>query len=156
MQQFLSPVTYFIRVGFNMESRKRLMTAHNVAKSYNMLEAQLPDGTIDYAKVSMSFGDLIGVESPAVQVIDNQLHFTWVDNAPTDFERGLDQVMNLAYDVNTGITYAEMGGAKRKKCEETLTLDELQAGESFHVWMCFISNDRVDISMSTYCGVFDF
>ena len=76
MQEFLAPITYFIRIGFNMESKKRMMTAHNAAKSYNMLNAQEPDGTIVYSNVCLSYGSLIGVEGLEVQVTNNALHFS--------------------------------------------------------------------------------
>lgn len=156
MQKFLSFITFFIRIGFNMESKKRMMTAHNAAKSYNMLNAQGPDGEIDYSKVSLSFGNLIGVESPHVQIEDHKMHFTWVDNTNADEERGFDQVMLLAYNLKNGTTHAELGGAKRKAGAETLTLTDLDAGDTYHTWICFISNDRLNISMSTYCGVYEF
>ncbi|WP_410219572.1 DUF6266 family protein [Pedobacter sp.] len=56
MQQFLKPIVGFVRIGFNMESKKRMMSAHNVAKSYNMLNAQQANGEIDYAKVCLTYG----------------------------------------------------------------------------------------------------
>src|SRR5690606_40822262 len=55
MQHFLKPILEYIRVGFNKEARTRQMTAHNVAKSYNMRHAFAGDGTIDCAKVLISY-----------------------------------------------------------------------------------------------------
>lgn len=156
MQTFLAPITFFIRIGFNMESKKRMMTAHNVAKSYNMLNAQEPNGEIDYSKVCVSFGNLIGVEAPQVQIEGNKMHFTWVNNSHSDEERVFDQVMLLAYNVKTGEIHSEVGGAKRKAAAQTLVLEDVSIGEAFHTWITFISNDRLDISMSTYCGLYEF
>ena len=132
------------------------MTAHNVAKSYNMLNAQEPDGTIDYSKACMSHGNMIGVEGVKVEVVANGLHFSWTDNTGADHERGNDQVMLLAYNLKASYAEAEMGGAKRKKCDETLVMTDIDAGDSYHTWISFISNDRLQISMSTYCGVYTF
>jgi hypothetical protein len=156
MQKFLAPITPFIRIGFNMESKKRMMTAHNVAKSYNMLNAQEPDGTIDYSKVCMSYGNSIGAEGIKVAIVENGLHFSWIDNSEGEYERGHDNVMLIAYDLNANYAEAEMGGAKRKKCAETLIIEDIDPGNSYHTWISFISNDRLQISMSTYCGVYTF
>lgn len=155
MQEFLSPITYFIRIGFNMESKKRMITAHNAAKSYNMLNAQESDGTIDYSRVCVSYGNIIGVEQPQIQVANKEIQVSWIDNTEADHERGFDQVMLLAYDVKNKVTQAEIGGAKRRKCAETLSFTTFSKGENYHIWMSFISNDRLSISMSTYCGVYE-
>ena len=58
MQQFLKPIVGFVKIGFNMESKKRMMTTHNVAKSYNMLNSQNANGAIDYAKVCLTYGNI--------------------------------------------------------------------------------------------------
>ncbi|GAB1463934.1 hypothetical protein MASR2M52_20200 [Pedobacter sp.] len=58
MQQFLKPIVGFVRIGFDMESKKRMMTAHNVAKSYNILNSQNANGAIDYAKVCLTYGNI--------------------------------------------------------------------------------------------------
>ena len=156
MQEFLAPITYYIRIGFNLESKKKMMTAHNAAKSYNMLNAQAADGTIDYSKVCLSYGNLIGVEGLQVQAQNKELHFTWIDNTNLDHRRSSDQVMILAYDVHSHITHVETGGAKRSKCAETLAMKVGNKGASYHTWLSFISEDRLQISMSTYCGLYRF
>lgn len=133
-----------------------MMTAHNVAKSHNMLHAQSPDGTIDYSKICLSYGKIIGAESPQVQVTENGILFNWIDNSNADHFRSFDQVMLMAYDVENGITYAEIGGAKRRTCTETLTFAKSTIESNYHLWISFISNDRIDISMSTYCGAISY
>lgn len=156
MQEFLAPITYFIRIGFNLESKRRMMNAHNAAKSYNMLNAQEPDGTINYSNVCLSYGNLIGVEGLEVQLANNALQFGWIDNTNSDHIRSFDQVMLLAYDVDTKITHVEIGGAKRSKCRETLIIESSNKEANYHTWISFISNDRMQISMSTYCGLYSF
>lgn len=90
MQTFLSPIVGFIRIGFNLESKKRMMTAHNVAKSYNMLNAQNATGEIDYAAVHLSFGNLTGAEGVKLEHDDAGVHFSWTDNANDDYNRKHD------------------------------------------------------------------
>ncbi len=156
MQYFLSPIVNFIRIGFNMESKKRMMTAHNVAKSYNMLNAQLPDGTIVYEKVCVSYGNLLEVENPEIAVAEDGVVFIWTNNSGNDHERKLDQVMLLAYDDEHKLAFSELGGAKRVIGTEKLIIPKLKTKHQYHAWITFISNNREDISMSSYCGSFEY
>lgn len=156
MQTFLSPIVAFIRIGFNLESKKRMMTAHNVAKSYNMLNAQNAAGEIDYAAVRLSFGNLIGAEGVKLEHDDAGVHFSWTDNSNGDYTRQHDQVMLMVYDVDNKTAIFETGGARRSKERESLEIPSFYKGSTFHTWMAFISDDRMEIAMSTYCGSFVF
>ncbi len=153
MQKFLSPIIPVVRIGFNMESKKRMMTAHNVAKSYNMLNAQNLEGEIDYPNVCLTYGKIIGVENPQVTIDGTSLHFSWTNNTGSDHIRAYDQVMLIAYNVTNGVVVSELSGAKRRACAETLTINKI-IEQTYHVWISFISDDRQDIAMSTYCGSF--
>ena len=64
MQAFLSSVLGYIKIGFNIESKLRMMTAHNAAKSYNMLYAFDEYEETDYSKICLTHGNLIGVKDP--------------------------------------------------------------------------------------------
>ena len=152
MQTFLSPLIGFIRVGFNLESKLRQMTAHNVAKSYNMLHAQDSDGEIDCSKVRLTFGNLIGAENPTVVAADIGFHFAWINNANSKHIRTLDQVMLVAYDVQAQEALYLLSGARRKMQTETLSIPPHLKGHEFHTWISFISDDRESIAMSTYTG----
>ncbi|WP_293782943.1 DUF6266 family protein [uncultured Pedobacter sp.] len=156
MQTFLSPIVAFIRIGFNLESKKRMMTAHNVAKSYNMLNAQNAGGEIDYAAVRLTFGNLSGAEGIKVEHDDAGVHFSWRDNSNGYHNRKYDQVMLMAYDVENKMAFFETSGARRFKERESLEIPSLYKEKTFHTWMAFISDDRMEISMSTYCGSFIF
>lgn len=156
MQTFLSPIVGFIRIGFNLESKKRMMTAHNVAKSYNMLNAQNAAGEIDYAAVRLSFGNLTGAEGVKLEHDDAGVHFSWTDNSNGDYTRKHDQVMLMVYDVDNKTAIYETGGARRSKETESLEIPSFYKGKTFHTWMAFIADDRMGISASTYCGSFVF
>ena len=156
MQTFLSPIVDFIRIGFNLESKKRMMTVHNVAKSYNMLNAQNAAGEIDYAAVCLSFGNLTPAEGVKLEHDDAGVHFSWTDNANGDYTRKHDQVMLMVYDVDNKTAIYETGGARRSKERESLEIPSFYKGRAFHTWMAFIADDRMGISASTYCGSFVF
>ena len=58
IQQFLSVVLPYIRIGFNLESKLRLISAHTAAKSSNLIHAFNENGEIDYAKIVLTKGNL--------------------------------------------------------------------------------------------------
>lgn len=152
MQHFLSPILPIIRVGFNLEGHSRQMTAHNAAKSYNMLNAFTPDGEIDCSKVLISFGKLPGALNPSIAVDNVGLHFSWTDNSTDKGANGNDQVIVLAYNVEGPAPYGFTSGARRSKGKETLELSNFGLGRKLHVWIAFIADDRESISMSSYLG----
>lgn len=156
MQHFLSPVIAFIRVGFNLEFKLRQMSAHNVAKSYNMLNAQDANGEIDCAKIHLTYGNLIGVENATIAIDDTGFHFSWANNAGNNWIRETDQVMVMAYTMEHQRCYYKLSGARRNEVKETLEIPLQEKGNEFHIWTSFIADDRAQISMSNYIGSFIF
>ena len=152
MQHFLQPILHFIRVGFNMEGRSQQMSAHNAAKSYNMLNAFSTEGEIDYSKVLVSFGNLAGAVDVTVVQDDAGLHFSWKNNSEPRLVRSDDQVMLLAYSPHNNSAEFMLSGARRKAAHETLDMFGVDKGNEVHTWIAFISDDRQKISMSTYVG----
>jgi hypothetical protein len=152
MQHFLRPILHFIQVGFNMEARGRQISAHNAAKSYNMLNAFNEESEIDYSKILVAYGNLPGVLSPSVQADDAGLHFSWTNNSDGYGPKANDQVMLLAYHPDEKIAKFMVSGARRNAERETLELWSGSRGNNYHTWIAFISDDRQQISMSTYLG----
>lgn len=153
MQHFLSHILPIIKIGFAVEGRSRQMTAHNAAKSYNMLNAFTPDGEIDCAKVLISMGKLPGALNPNITADELGLHFTWSNNVKEKGAAHNDQVIVLAYDiaVERPMAYG-FTGARRSKGKETIELPQFGSGKKFHVWIAFIADDREQVSKSTYLG----
>ncbi len=152
MQLFLSPIVPFIRVGFNMEGRSRQITAHNAAKSYNMLNAFTQDGEIDYAKILVSYGKLGNAINVRVVKEDTGLVFTWEDDPYQKNSEWNDQVMLLAYNVKEKNIHLILSGAKRNVGKETLFFDSKYKAEQLHTYIAFISDDRQSVSRSIYVG----
>jgi hypothetical protein len=153
MQHFLQPLIPFIRVGYNLESRLRMMTAHNAAKSYNMLHALDVNGDIDCAKVCLTFGSLMGVANPVVLKDDVGLHFSWENNAGNSWLRETDQVMVMAYNVKDQQVYFKLSGTRRSDGMESIEIPAFEKDNELHTWISFISDDRQHIAMSTYTGM---
>ena len=152
MQHFLKPLITFIRVGYNLESKLRMMTAHNAAKSYNMLNALDANGEIDCAKVCLTLGSLLGAEKPNVVKDDVGLHFSWENNTANNSIRETDQVMVIAYNVKAQRTYFKLSGARRIDGMETIEIPAFEKDNELHTWISFISDDRQSIAMSSYTG----
>ncbi|MES2418590.1 MAG: DUF6266 family protein [Bacteroidota bacterium] len=152
IQKFLKPILPFIRVGFNMEGRSRLISAHNAAKSYNLLNAFNAEGELDYSKVLVTYGNLPSPLNVQIATDDIGMHFSWTNNADNDSAYKRDQVMFLAYNLNDGYARYMLSGARRKAEQETIEIWKGSKEKEFHTWIAFIADDRQDISMSTYLG----
>lgn len=114
MQAFLSSVLGYIKVGFNIESKSKMMTAHNAAKSYNMLHAFDEHDEIDYSKIWLTYGNLVGAKNPQYFSNDSGIHFTWTHELHSDYNRNYDQVMILVFNPKDNIAHSVCSGAKRK------------------------------------------
>jgi len=156
MQKFLREVFGYIRIGFNLESKKRMMTAHNVAKSLNMLQAFKEDNTINFSKITLTYGNLAGAQSSRHFADDEGIHFTWDAGEPENYERKCDQVMLMAYSPEKACGFPIFSGARRRDGKETIEISEKYKGTIFHTWISFISDDRMSISMSTYIGEIEY
>lgn len=152
IQQLLQPILPFIRVGFNMVARSQQISAHNAAKSYNMLNAFNVAGEIDYHKVLVSFGKLPGPLTAQVETDDMGIHVSWTNGAHASGADDSDQVMLLAYSAESETGYFMLSGARRNVGQESLMLFKAKNPLTYHIWMAFITDDRQDISMSRYLG----
>ena len=153
MQAFLSSVLGYIKISFNIESKSKMMTAHNAAKSYDMLHAFHEHDEIDYSKICLTYGNLIGAKNPQYFSNDSGIHFTWTHELYSDYNRNYDQVMLLAFNPKDNITYSVCSGAKKKSGAEILEIPSSYKGSEFHTWISFVSDDRMSISMSSYVGL---
>ena len=152
VQNFLKPLLPFIRVGFNLEAKSRNMSAHNAAKSSIMLSALDANGQIDFSKVNLSNGNLTGVKAPRLAVDDAGLHVSWENNESDPGVGYNDQVMLAVYSEEVHRASFILSGSRRSEGYELLELTELETGHLYHVWIAFISDDRMRISTSNYLG----
>lgn len=160
IQHFLRPIIPVIRVGFNLEAKRKGNTAHNSAKSWNMLHAFDENEKLDYSKTRISSGLLTGAEDAVASYKDGDITFTWRDNSistssSTLVPRHTDQVMLLAYDSATQQTVYMPSGARRSACSEILKVSSEPHPRNlqWHTWIAFIADDRRSISNSKYLGL---
>ena len=159
MQQFLKPLHFFTRTGFNLEARQRGNTPFNAANSYNLLHAFDENGELDYSKTRVSSGVLTVAGDASVTYQDGEFIFTWSDNSLPDSHPLVnqrsddDQVMLLIYNIKDGMAGGLLSGARRSDCREVLKYQAEMPKEEWHAWIAFISDDRARISNSEYLGI---
>ena len=162
MQSFLKPLLQFIHVGFKLEAERNGNSAHNSAKSWNMLHAFNEEGEINYSDFRISMGDLPGAVDVGIELNEEQLIISWRDNSkendpPTDWpKREEDQVIILLYDTAANIAYGTMSGARRSEEKHLFNIGDNKFPADHHIWISFISDDRQSISNSSYNGMINF
>jgi len=159
VQQFLKPISGFIRIGFNLEAKLRGNTPYNSANSYHLLHAFDENGLLDYSKTKVASGFLPGAEDAAVFYQDGEFIFTWSDHSLNPpYSRAIqsrkdDQVMLLIYNIKYARMDGLSSGARRSDCREVLKHQAVLSEEEWHAWIAFVSDDRENISDSEYLGI---
>jgi len=162
MQHFIKPLLPFIRVGFNLEAKRKGNSAHNSAKSWNMLHAFNEEGEINYSDFRISMGNLPGAVGVAVKLNKKQLVISWRDNSKEDSSPGnwdlrkLDQVIILVYDSEVKFLHGTLSGARRSEERHVISISKNEEPFDHPAWIAFISDDRQSISNSSYIGIISF
>lgn len=151
-QKWLQPVTDFVREGF--KGYTPTVEGFIAAKSYllkNAFEGTAPDVYINPALVRVSYGELILPEHiTADTVSDQEVQFTWDTSALTANNRR-DQVMMLAYNIESNRAQMQLAGEFRKTGSDVLKLYSSKPG-TWHLYAAFLANDRSSRSHSVYLG----
>jgi len=149
---FLRPMYPVLRQCFGRKDGKN--TRLNQALSYHMREALQVVGntvTIDYPKVLIGSGSLLGVLNPEVTALgNNQLQFSWEDNANQGGGQGTDSVVIVVFAPTSKGYYTNLLAASRSALTATVTLPTAFAGETVHCWITFAANGGVDSATSAY------
>jgi hypothetical protein len=152
-QVWLSPLKNFVRVGFKGYSERS--QGFIAAKSWLLKNAFKSEGDglqIDPALVKVSSGDLANPKDIAVSQTETEhLKFTW--NPADDGSLPSDQIMMLAYDVETGYAVIKTTGQFRSAGMDILEIDP-KKGSNFQVYAAFNAADRSRQSDSIYLGEF--
>jgi hypothetical protein len=149
---FINPSKNFINIGFSL-STKGGQTAHNVAMSRLMqsgLKGVFPDVELDFENLLVADGDLEKARNPKVEFIGTALKFTWDYDNMQEFRYRNDQVMLLAFSPESGQSFYILGGARRCRGMEMLEVYPELDQQSFETYIAFITDDRKQISRSTY------
>jgi hypothetical protein len=152
---FINPAKAFINIGFSLSTTGG-QTAHNIAMAHAIrtgTKGEFPDLELDFENLLVSDGELGGAMNPRVELLDHvNLQFSWDYDNNLEFSGRKDQVMLLAYSVETKRSFYTIGGAKRSAKADILEIYTDMELEVLETYIAFISEDRKTISRSTYIG----
>jgi hypothetical protein len=153
---FINPSKNFINIGFSLSTTGG-QTAHNVAIAHAIKAAtkgEFPNLELDFQNLLVSDGILSSAVNPKVEVVDGlHLKFSWDFDEMLEYSSRRDQVMLLAYSVKTKRSFYTIGGAKRSVGHEILEIYPEIEQDSFETYLAFITEDRKQISKSSYTGL---
>jgi len=153
----LKPVKDFIRVGFAEAARGTKWSAYNIATSVNNLNAIIGEGTdleINWPAVVFTGGKMPVEENITVQVIGDELEFSWDPQMTLRGMKDSDRVMVMAYCPAKKSATFLYDGNKRYEGKERLPLTRYSKKVVIHTYAAFISADRKSISNTLYTGQF--
>jgi hypothetical protein len=149
--RFLQPLTDFLKVGFKLYAIK--MTQFNSAMSYNLNNAitgTYPNFTIDYTKVLVSRGSLVGAAAASSSA--GVVEFSWTDNSGSGNALATDKALLVVYNATKGYAVYDTAGASRATQAQNLTVPSDFSGDSVEAFIGFVSEDGKEVANSVYIG----
>ncbi|MGK6352745.1 DUF6266 family protein [Parapedobacter sp. DT-150] len=154
-QEFLKSAIHFIRFGFKHEAEQRVMSAFNVAMSYNKKQAitgEYPDLVFDYSKAVVSMGGVPPVKDGTARWVADGLELRWTNDAGGNASR-LDSLNVLLFFPEHETCEAHYNGAARNKGQDVVPVRPHHIGTPVHVYALFTRYNYSDISPSSYIEV---
>lgn len=160
MQQALSPIVPFLRMGYKSYAVNQ--TEHNAAMSYNLREAiKEEDGVfvLAYEKFSFAKGEPNPVSEARIEEVDGSFIIHWVYNTGIyhKYQQQGYKVMVLAYpegEADTDKTFMQNYEGNLIDKREYIFLNEMQRLADQHIYIAFQSTDGSNsCTDSLYIGV---
>jgi|SRR5690606_25336469 len=159
VQEFLQNVIYFVRVGFKKEADERVMSAFNVAMSYNKRQAiagEYPEQRLDYAKVMVSNGGIAPVRDGSARWTAGGVEIRWKNNAGETDAALSDHLMALVYIPEGPAAIFLFNGPQRDQETAFIAVGNAESsliGQPAHVYAAFTTYDGRDVSPSSHLPV---
>jgi len=154
MSEFLTPMAPVITRYYGSGSGEK--TRMNQAMSYHLKEAISyvdPDFIIEYNKVQISKGDLLGIQNPTVgQAGANELKYNWTNNSGQGSAKPTDQLVLVVYAPAENLYFNVLDGGKRADGGATITLPTFFAGLEVQSWITLVAADEKSYATSVYMG----
>ena len=152
--QFLKPLTPFLLIGFDSQAVR--MSAFNAAVGYNYHHALMgtyPDFTINYSRVLVSCGTLMGALDPKVaSTTTGQVNFTWENNSNGITGKANDMVLLVVYNTGRQLAVTLEGGNNRESGRQAITLPSSFKGDEVQCYIAFENPRDSLVSESQYLG----
>ena len=157
VQQFLSPLTEVVKVGFKNNSSG--MEPINYASSYNLqnaIKGVYPEFEMNAEALLLSQGSLCQVQGLQAELKDGAMKFTWTHNANNKFGAWSpnDKAMLVVYNVTRGQVGVSFGEFTRVSSTGSIELPDHFAGDTLWAFAFFVSETGNVVSTSQYVGQF--
>jgi len=151
---FLRPVRSLLRMYFGQPSGAK--SRSNLATSYHMTETvtgTYPNFAIDYPKVIVSKGELLGLQDATVSTIGGgEIKCNWTDNTGQGQAVATDAVFVAVYNESKQLWETKRAIATRVDSVFNLNLADTWVGDTVHCWVGVVKADDKLCSNSEYFG----
>jgi hypothetical protein len=152
--QFLAPIRPVLVKYFGQP--QGFKSRRNLATAYHILEAitgDYPDYAIDYQKVIVSKGELLGLQQPtATPQATAEIALAWEDNTGQGLAKADDGLLVVVYNESRGLFETREGAAPRSSMAYTLSLPRNWVGETVQCWIAFTSAEGKKCATSVFMG----
>ena len=150
---FLSPLTNILSAHYGIASgtSSRL----NNAVAYHLKEAVTGNGPnfdIDYAKVLISKGEVIGAKDGLVTAQAGALKIDWANNSGQVLAETNDLLLAVLYNSDKAQFVLAEGEATRMETSVEIAVPAAFSGDTVHVWLGFVNAGQKKASTSVYLG----
>ncbi len=151
---FLTPLKPVISRYFGVNTGA--LSKMNHATSYHIKGALVPAGdtfVMDYSKVLIGKGDLVGFQSPVIAAQPGGiLRFEWTDNSGRGNAAATDRVIVVAYQPDNHWYEFTLDAGSRDAAEAVFTLPAYMTGTEIQCWISLASETGKRYATSTYMG----
>ena len=152
--RFLAPIKSLLSLYFGQPSGEK--SRFNLAFSYHNLQAIIgdyPNYDIDYQKVIISKGELLGAQQPEITALSGaELKFNWTDNSGQGEALATDQMLFLVFNPVRRLFAYRTDGATRDQGSFVFGLPGSWTGDTVHSWIAVVNDNGSECSISAYLG----
>jgi hypothetical protein len=117
----------------------------------NLAIVTLTETIISWPKVLISKGEIAPVDSAAAAINEEEnIMFTWVNNAGTGTAKGTDKAILVAYFHESKEVAFKFSEATRNEGVAVLEMNSKKGNAE--TWLGFLSSDEKNAANSIYCG----
>ncbi|MBS7787974.1 hypothetical protein KIH23_11765 [Flavobacterium sp. CYK-55] len=151
---FLSPIKPLISDFFGQPSGDK--SRYNLAFAYHNREAVVgtyPDYEIDFQKVIIAKGDLLGLQQPLLEAQAGAvLRLGWVDNSGEGEAKPNDALLVVVYNPTRELFAYQTQAALRSENAYVYDLPDTWVGDTVHTWISVADAEGKKCASSVYLG----
>lgn len=151
---FLSPISALLSAYFG--NATGTSSRLNNAVSYHIKAAITgisPNFEINYAKVLLCKGELIGVKDAIMSApVAGAVQLDWANNAGQVLAEASDLLVAVLYNSDKAQFVVDEGSATRQDATASIAIPAEFAGDTLHAWVAFTDAVQKKASSSVYLG----